>query len=136
METPAEIDGEKVVEGLVQRWCLTTNISNQTPEPISIVGHRLELEVVYGDVICKVVEGDVNEGDVDIDMTSVVPIPFTIDIQRSSFDDRKPLQIAPFLTIYWKRAGSSRTNMTRMPVPILPIPAAEPRLLASKMDRN
>ena len=68
-------------------------------------------------------------------MDSLTPVeaPFLLDLQRISFEERRSSFIDTVLHLKWRRQNSgpgSCLNITKIPIPRLPIYGSEPRVLA------
>lgn len=68
-----------------------------------------------------------------MDSFKATDISFPLDIQRLTFEDRRPSYLEMILHIKWRRKTSSnqsRLNRTKLTIPRLPIYGSEPRILA------
>jgi trafficking protein particle complex subunit 11 len=70
-----------------------------------------------------------------------VPLPILLDIRKRALEDRTPTALSVSLVLRWRRVSSpsstshllssAEANSTTLPVPRLPLPPLEPRILAS-----
>ncbi|KAF8473879.1 Gryzun, putative trafficking through golgi-domain-containing protein [Kalaharituber pfeilii] len=130
--------------GLTQRWCLTTLITTvQTSQEhmggTETEGGRTALvvdewELVVSDVgngaHCSVLQAKSEGLGIVMNTSKPIEAPFILDIQRLTFEDRRPTHVDASLYITWRRGDSTSLNTSKIPIPRLFIPGSEPRVLA------
>ncbi|RPB25744.1 hypothetical protein L211DRAFT_821552 [Terfezia boudieri ATCC MYA-4762] len=143
--TPDE-EGKIKPTGLTQRWCLTALLTNleaerETVEGVerragaAIVVDDWELQVTnIGDGLqCKPLQPLPKGMVIVLDTFKAAELSFPLDIQRMSFEDRRPSFLETILYIKWRRKttpGRNTLNTTKIAIPRLPIYGSEPRVLA------
>jgi trafficking protein particle complex subunit 11 len=130
----AALVGKDKLEGLWQRWCLTANLTNQATDTLIIKNCTISLSSIYPEnaAISAVSRGNVNQEEREILFNKSFKVPFWLDIRRRALEDRRALGMDASLNLEWRRVGSDIVNKTALTVPRLPVPACEPRVLASK----
>lgn len=121
--------------GITQRWCLTVAIVGMGPGTVAIEGWELPILGVAGGVLATVIETG-NDGNAELLQGSTAELQFIIDVQKLSLEDRRSASVDVSLSLRWRRkdVGDDRPpliNTTSLPVPRLPIPGSEPRVLVA-----
>lgn len=121
--------------GITQRWCLTVAIVGMGPETVEIEGWELPVLDVAGGVLATVVQTG-NDGNAELVQGATAELLFIIDVQKFSLEDRRSASVDVSLNLRWRRKdvsgdGLPVINTTSLPVPRLPIPGSEPRVLAA-----
>lgn len=132
--TPEEGDKERAL-GITQRWCLTVGVVGMGPDTVEIEGWELPVLGVAGGVLATVVETG-NDGNAALAQGATAELQFIIDVQKFSLEDRRSASVDVSLSLRWRRKNISGDwplviNTTSLPVPRLPIPGSEPRVLAA-----
>lgn len=129
----ADSDQPQVPEGIGQRWCLTSRIASFASEPLVIASTAIIIKKMSSNAICTL------ETSSDLgSTTSPTTIPALgtttntslLTTQKLSLEDRRPSGLDLALSITWRResAPTSAPTTTLLPIPILTLPAAEPRV--------
>lgn len=127
-------DGKEPALGIKQRWCLTVGIVGMGEGVIEIEGWELPVLGMAGGVLAEVVETG-NDGNTLLQQGGATEILFIIDVHKLSLEDRRAASVDVNLDLKWRRRDIGPewlviVNTTSLPVPRLPIPGSEPRVLA------
>lgn len=134
-DTTSQEESKEQVLGITQRWCLTVAIVGMGPGTVEIEGWELPVLGVAGGVLATVVETG-NDGNAELLQGATAELQFIIDVQKLSLEDRRSASVDVSLSLRWRRKDVSGDrppliNTTSLPVPRLPIPGSEPRVLAA-----
>lgn len=134
-EITSQEESKEQVLGITQRWCLTVAIVGMGPGTVEIEGWELPVLGVAGGVLATVVETG-NDGNAELLQGATAELQFIIDVQKLSLEDRRSASVDVSLSLRWRRKDvsgdrPSLINTTSLPVPRLPIPGSEPRVLAA-----
>ncbi|KAI5780547.1 Gryzun, putative trafficking through golgi-domain-containing protein [Geopyxis carbonaria] len=117
------------MNGITQRWCLTTTVLAVGEDTIIVEGWELPMHTVEGGADCSISAGE--QKPMLLNPNQSINLPFILDIQKYTFEDRSPSTIDTSLSLHWRRTSESPLTTTTLPVPRLFIPLREPRVLAS-----
>ncbi|KAG0640099.1 Gryzun, putative trafficking through golgi-domain-containing protein [Tuber brumale] len=128
-------NGKRVL-GIIQQWCLTVTLYTTGGGVVVVENWELPIHAVEsgGDgSVCRVIPDEDSKEPLLLDKVKPTPLPFTLDIQKRSLEDRSAASIDVTLVLHWRRdpLPSAPLNTTTLAVPRLPIPPSEPRVLAA-----
>ncbi|KAL1967530.1 hypothetical protein VTN77DRAFT_3045 [Rasamsonia byssochlamydoides] len=121
--------------GLQQRWCVNSKVVSFASEPLIIEKVSLVLLDIHGGALCDISE----ETLISPEAPQIFPeelreSEFTLNIQKTSLEDRRSATLNLALEIHWRRPtadGSDPSTTTSLAIPRFLIPMGEPRVLAS-----
>lgn len=133
MNTAENNTSNDTPRGIIQRWSLAADLACLAAEKLVIEKVELEVVTINDEVICSIVEDhDENPSSSVASVDEAQQLQFTVDVQRSRLEDRRPASLELALNVKWKRPEpDSETFSTKIPVPRLSVPGGEPRVLAS-----
>lgn len=130
-------DPEKgqAAEGIEQRWCLTSRITSFASEPLVIDATTVVIKRISSNAICTLDPTTTSPSNPTTTLSALGTTTTTshLTTQKLSLEDRRPSGLDLALSITWRRQStpSSSATTTLLPVPILTLPAAEPRVLCT-----
>lgn len=129
------VDGKERPLGITQRWCLTVSITGMGPGAVELESWELPVLGIAGGVVATVVSSG-NDGAEVLRQGVVAELCFILDVQKVSLEDRRSASVDVALNLRWRRSGVGEewpvvVNTSILPVPRLPIPGSEPRVLAA-----
>ncbi|PSK37443.1 hypothetical protein B9Z65_2185 [Elsinoe australis] len=126
---PKSPDESSLSTGIRQKWSISTEITSHSISPLHI--QKISLDIVQSNenIHCDVLSDTTPTEPLDpmISVKHHLPL-FT---RRHSLDDRRPSSLSLALSISWRRNLSSPLVTTTLPIPLLNIPPAEPRVLCT-----
>lgn len=134
---PVAARDEEVVDGIRQKWVLSTQIASLAHGPLLIEDVALVVSKTGENIVCEMPTKRKIGAAVSADKEgSHIEIPFFT--RRRSLDDRRSTPLSLELHVTWRRQESAAGPLatTVIPVPTFQMPPAEPRLLctASALD--
>ncbi|PWW77011.1 hypothetical protein C7212DRAFT_357436 [Tuber magnatum] len=128
-------NGKRVL-GITQQWCLTVTLCTTGGGAVVVENWQLPIHAVESGgegSVCRVIPGEAPKESLLLDQVKPTSLPFTLDIQKRSLEDRSAASIDVTLVLHWHRNSlpSAPLNTTTLTVPRLPVPPSEPRVLAA-----
>lgn len=123
--------------GLQQKWCVNSKIVSFASEPLIIEKVSLVLLDIHGGALCDISEETLlSQEAAQIFPEELRESEFTLNVQKTSLDDRRSVTLNLALDILWRRPtadGSDASTTTSLAIPRFLIPMGEPRVLASAL---
>lgn len=121
--------------GITQRWALTVTIAAQGEGTLLLTEWALPVHAVAGGIVATVA-ADAGGQPKTLNSGAPATLTFLLDVQKLSLEDRRAASADVALSLSWRRTDTSPewpevTNTTLLPVPRLPVPGSEPRVLAA-----
>lgn len=111
------------------------SITGMGPGAVELESWELPVLGIAGGVVATVVSSG-NDGAEVLRQGVVAELCFILDVQKVSLEDRRSASVDVALNLRWRRSEVSEewpvvVNTSILPVPRLPIPGSEPRVLAA-----
>ncbi|PNS19776.1 hypothetical protein CAC42_7743 [Sphaceloma murrayae] len=126
---PANADGAAVTTGIRQKWSLSSRLISHALSPLYIEQVQLDLLQGSDNIACNILPPSNSSRVLNPSAPSTYHLPLIT--HRHSFDDRRPSPLYLSLSVTWRRKPSSAIITTTLPIPLLTIPPAEPRVLCT-----
>ncbi|KAI5839974.1 Gryzun, putative trafficking through golgi-domain-containing protein [Morchella snyderi] len=130
-------DGGALPLGITQRWALTVTIAAQGEGTLHLTSWALPVHATAGGIVATVAaHGPDPVLPKTLNSGAPATLTFLLDVQKLSLEDRRAASADVALELSWRRADAAPgwpdvTNTTALPVPRLPVPGSEPRVLAA-----
>ncbi|KAI7377245.1 hypothetical protein KC328_g14506, partial [Hortaea werneckii] len=124
---------EGKAEGLPHRWRLGADLKSNAEDELSIRSADVTIDQVSDGTVCDVAESDF-AGIHALRRNETIPVESEFVSRKASLDDRRPMEVELSLVIRWTRKEGTAETTTRLPVPRLQLPSAEPRVLCTVED--
>ncbi|KAI7705066.1 hypothetical protein KC353_g13100, partial [Hortaea werneckii] len=126
--------GEEVkAEGLPHRWRLGADLKSNAEDELSIRSADVTVDQVSDSTVCDVAESNF-AGIHALRRNETIPVESEFVTRKAALDDRRPMEVELSLVIRWTRKEGTAETTTRLPVPRLQLPNAEPRVLCTVED--
>ncbi|KAI7662561.1 hypothetical protein KC318_g8805 [Hortaea werneckii] len=124
---------EGKAEGLPHRWRLGADLKSNAEDELSIRSASVTVDQMSDSTVCDVAESDF-AGIHALRRNETIPVESEFVTRKASLDDRRPMEVELSLVIKWTRKEGTAETTTRLPVPRLQLPSAEPRVLCTVED--
>ncbi|GAB7350844.1 hypothetical protein MBLNU459_g1375t1 [Dothideomycetes sp. NU459] len=128
-------------EGIEQRWCLKSRIASFSSDPLIIDHSTIVVNKISSNAICTLEPSDQTTDEsspIKLASHGATTVTSFLTTQKLSLEDRRPSGLDLALSITWRRPDmpSTQSTTTLLAIPILTLPAAEPRVLCTVTPRS
>lgn len=125
----------KPASGLAQKWCLLCRYASFAQTDLCVVDTELQVTSCVGGAQTNINKiSQIPDDGVIVQPKSMQDAQFDLVVQKSTLDDRQPIQLELAFVIKWKHEGAGKdqpVNNTTMNVGQYMVLGSEPRVLAS-----
>ncbi|KAL9049703.1 MAG: hypothetical protein Q9162_007075 [Coniocarpon cinnabarinum] len=125
-------------EGITSTWQYRVQITSLAPDTLHMKDISLAARPLKPMAKITSTQEDLPEDGVHLTSSDQHITSFTLEVQKSSIDEQRPVATVPRLRVAWKRVdvAESRVNETEIELPRTSLASSEPRVLARKLDTN
>ena len=122
--------------GLRQLLSVATKLCSFASEPLFITCMSLVVEETEGGIVCQIVDNEKKDVAQTINPGEFLDSNFELTVQKLRLGDKDPANIDLRVDVMFHRQDSTENISTRLEVPQLFLPMAEPRVLLTNHTRT